>query len=345
MASVDPVELHRTAFVGNLHDDWSLEIHREVLAGQPGALDRIYAPKMRQGGIDFTFYTVGGDDIMFTGEPDLVKGTLRAIDVALLEIERSEHFTLCSTADEVRTARDQGRIALMFTIEGAAPLDEDLASLRNLHRLGLKSVIATWFKANAVADGVGERRNGGLSNFGRDVIAEMGRLGMLVDISQASPRSVDDILAEATGPVIASHSNCSGQYSHPRNLTDDQLKGLAATGGLIGITCFPAHVGERPSFDGFLDHIEYAVGTVGPEHVAIGLNIVVHRDDEAKDFYERSAIDYAGLALPGLEDLPQFPSITRGLVDRGLDTAAIEGVIGENILRVVAQADLSTGSR
>lgn len=329
-------ELHRDSLVCNLHDDWSIEVQKLFLGGERGALDRTYRDRLRRGGVDFTFYTVGGDDVMFTQDPELLRGTLRAVDGALEEIAGSDAFALCLSADDLLAAKAQGRVGLMLTIEGAGPLGEDIALLRNLHRLGLRSVILTWFKANPSADGVGEERNGGLSAFGRELVAEMNRLGMLIDVSQTSPASFDDVLRLSTRPVMASHSNCSGVHPHRRNLTDAQLRALADNGGLVGITCFPGHVGDGVvGLDDLMRHVDHAVDVAGIEHVAIGLNLVVHTPEEAREFYERSNIEYGALQLTGLEDVDRMPALTERLLERGYDDEQVRAVLGGNLLRVI----------
>jgi membrane dipeptidase len=331
-------ELHRDSLVCNLHDDWSIEVQKLFLAGERGALDRTYLNRLRRGGVDFTFYTVGGDDVMFTQDPELLRGTLRAVDGALEEIGASDAFVLCLTADDLLAAKAQGKVGLMLTIEGAAPLHEDLALLRNLYRLGLRSVILTWFKANPSADGVGEARNGGLSAFGRELVAEMNRLGMLIDVSQTSPASFDDVLAISRHPVMASHSNCSGVYPHRRNLTDEQLRALAENGGLIGITCFPGHVGDGAvDLDDLVRHVDHAVNVAGVEHVAIGLNLVVHTPEEAREFYERSNIEYGAFQMTGLEDVDRMPALTERLLQQGYDDEQVRAILGGNLLRVIRE--------
>lgn len=335
-------DLHRRLLVANLHDDWSIEVQKLFLKGERGALDRTYASRMRGGGVGFSFYTVGGDDIMFTQDPDILRGTLRAVDGALQEIESSSHFALAKDVSEIRLARQAGRIALMFTIEGAGPIGEDLAILRLLYRLGLRSVILTWFKANPSADGVGEKRNGGLSTFGRELVAEMNRLGMLIDLSQSAPATVDDAFAFSIQPMIASHSNCGGLYPHRRNLTDQQLRDLADNGGVIGLTSYPAHVGDgRPELKDFMDHVDYAVRLAGIDHVAMGLNIVVHTAEEAETFYRRSNIEFSQFHLPGLEDVDRLPNVTAALIERGYCEEDIAKIMGGNVIRVIEQV---TGS-
>lgn len=329
-------QLHRGALVCNLHDDWSIEIQRRVLQGTHGAMDATYRDRLIEGGINCTFYTVGGDDVMFTQDTDLLLGTLRAIDGALGEIERSTGFVICRCSQDVLDAQATGKIGLILTIEGVKPLGGDLSLLRLLYRLGLRSAILTWFTANQAADGVGEKRNGGLTSFGEELIHEMNTLGILIDISQSSPAAVADVLHHSVQPVIASHSNCSGQYPHRRNLTDEQLRRLAENGGVIGITCYPAHVGSgNVSVDDFIDHIDYAVNLIGIDHVAVGLNIVVHEANEAKAFYERSKIEYSEFHLPGLEDIDKMGIVTAKLLARGYAHDAIRKVLGDNVLRVV----------
>lgn len=330
--------LIRRPIVANLHDDWSIEIERYRLAGEVGSLGRIYAPKMRRGGLDFTFYTVGGDDVMFTSDPDLQKGTLRTIAGLEQELEATDEFRVCTTADEVRRTKEDGKLALMLTVEGADAVGRDLQTLHSLYASGLRSVILTWFRSNCVGDGVGERRGAGLTNYGVEFVQEMQRLGMLVDLSQSSAAVIDDVLEISTRPVIASHSNASAVHDHRRNLTDDQLRGIADTGGVVGFTVFPAHVGPEPTLDAYLDHIEHAIAVIGAEHVALGLNIVVHTADEAKRFYERSTIEYSTLALPGVEDIDQFSNIGVRLAARGLDAGETAGITGENLMRVVEKA-------
>src|SRR5690606_31982461 len=144
------------------------------------------------------------------------------IDHAWKELtEESDQFVVALRAEDVLRAKKEGKRAFILTIEGAAPLQEDLSILRNMYRLGLRSVILTWFKANPVADGVGENRNGGLSEFGRAVVDEMNRLGMIIDVAQCAPRSLMDAVELSADPVIASHCNTCGVHPHRRNLTDE----------------------------------------------------------------------------------------------------------------------------
>jgi membrane dipeptidase len=334
------VALHPRIIVGNMHDDFGLEIAKAREEHQrTGLLDSIYLERMVRGGVDFQFYTVGGDDRHFTGHHDLLLGTLRRFDSFLDELEDSPHFVLARKTADIYEARRLGKRALLVTIEGAEPLGEDLFLLRQFYRLGMRSVCLCWFKANPAADGCGERRNGGLSNFGRALVAEMNRLGMLIDISQCGHQTVADVLDASTRPVMASHSNAGGQYPHRRNLTDEELRRLADSGGIIGLTSFPAHVADgEPTLEQFLDHFDYVVKFVGVDHVGVGLNIIPHTVEVAEAFYKRADIEYSGMWLRQLEDIDRLPALTEGLLRRGYTESQVEKIMGANLLRVLQAA-------
>lgn len=223
----------------------------------------------------------------------------------------------------------------MLTIEGAEPIREDLWRLRTLWRLGVRSIILTWFKANPVADGINETRNGGLTEFGRQVIREMNRLGMIIDVSQCTPSTFDDVVELSEQPIIASHSNANGQFPHRRNLTDAQLEKLAALGDVIGVNTFCSHLSNgSPTLDTLLDHIDYIVRLVGDEVVALGLNLTVDIEG-AKAMFDTSNIDYTALYTKDIESTRQFGNITQGLLGRGYSISSIERILGQNFLRVV----------
>lgn len=329
--------LHARILVGNMHDDFGLEIAKaREERQQTGLLDTLYVERMVRGGVDFQFYTVGGDDRHFTGHHDLLLGTLRRFDMLLEELGGSSHLVLARTTADILDAHRQGKRALLVTIEGAEPLGENLFLLRHFYRLGMRSLCLCWFKANPSADGCGELRNGGLSNFGRELVTEMNQLGMLIDISQCSHQTVSDVLDVSKRPVMASHSNAGGQYPHRRNLTNEELRRLADGGGIIGLTSFPAHIADgEPTFDQFLSHFDYAVNLVGMDHVGVGLNIIPHAVEVAEAFFDRSHIEYSTMWLPELEDIDRLPALTGALLARGYTPTQVEKLMGGNLLRVL----------
>lgn len=323
--------------VGNVHCDYHLEFAKMREEGdERSTLERHYLPKLEAGGVDFEFYTVGGDHRHFTRHDDLTEGTLRMIDHLWAEMQESPHFMVALSANDLLEAKKLGKRALILAIEGAAPVAEDLALVRTMHRLGLRSICLTWFKANPTADGINEERGAGLSNFGISLIEEMNRLGMVIDVSQATDDTFDDVLRVSTQPIVASHSGVRAVHDHVRNLTDDQLKRMADKGGLLGLTTFPKHLGPgKPDLEAYFRHLDHAVNVAGEDGVCLGLNIIVHDPEIAMRFFNRSKIDYADLWLPGLEDVDKVPVITEGMLKRGYSHSRIDKIMGGNLFRLV----------
>jgi membrane dipeptidase len=193
-----------------------------------------------------------------------------------------------------------------------------------MYDLGLRALGLTWFRRTMVADGTGEEEaGGGLTRFGRAVVRECHRLGILVDVSHLSERGFWDVMRVAEGPVIASHSNARALCEHPRNLRDEQLHALAATGGVVGLNACPDFVDpSAPSLDRLLDHAAHMSEVMGPGHVGLGLDLLEYLPG------------YEDKRLPGLADASEAPAITAGLLARGASDGEIRGLLGQNWLRV-----------
>lgn len=333
--SLDWREIHTNTPVCNIHYDWSLEVARRRQAGEQAVLETHYLPQLEAGAVDFDFMTVGGDHRHFCGADDLADGSLIMLDHMLADLAESSSFVLATQSQDIIGAKQSGQRAIMLTIEGSKPIKEDLWRLRTLYRLGVRSIILTWFTANAVADGVNEARSAGLTDFGRDVVREMNRLGMLIDISQSTAATFDDVVHLTEQPIIASHSNAAGVFAHRRNLTDAQLEQIARLEGVVGVHTFASHLAsEGVNLETLLDHIDHIVRTIGEDYVALGLNITVEPDG-AVDMFQNSKIDYGNLYIPGIESMAQFGNITLGLLRRGYSTTVIDKILGGNFLRVV----------
>jgi membrane dipeptidase len=182
-------------------------------------------------------------------------------------------MTVCTSVSEINRAVNENKLAALISIEGGEALQGELAALRMFYRLGVRSLCLTWNYRNALADGAREEASeGGLSGFGRSVVEEMNRLGMLVDVSHISENGFWDVLEYSKAPVIASHSNSKTVCNHPRNLTDDQLKALKANGGVAGINLYPNFLTntEAASIDDIIRHIEHIAALTGDEHIGLG---------------------------------------------------------------------------
>lgn len=214
-----------------------------------------------------------------------------------------------------------GIVSGMLILEGADSLGRNLDNLVSLYRLGVRGVTLTWNGRNEVADGCMVRDGvRGLTDFGKDVLETMQELGMLVDLSHISERGFWDVLSLVKGPVIASHSNAKGLCRHIRNLTDEQLRAIAMTDGVVGITFAPGFVSrDAPTLEHVADHIDYVCEEIGVRHVAIG-----------SDFDGIDSTPY------GLCDATKYPSLIGELVRRGYNTDSIRAIMGGNALRVLS---------
>jgi len=256
---------------------------------------------------------------------DATNEALRLIDAFYRALDgNSETLMLATRAADVERAKAKGKVAGVLSLEGADALEGDLAMLRAFHRLGVRALGLTWNWRNQAADGLGESRTGGgLTEFGVALVKEANRLGVILDVAHLAPAGVRDVLKLSESPVVASHANARALCSHSRNLTDEQMEGLAASGGLIAVTCVPSFLAEDPkaaSLETLLDHIDYIVKTVGVNHVGLG-----------------SDFDGFGGVLPGLEDVSRLPALTAGLVARGYSDADVAKILGGNYLRVFRQ--------
>ncbi len=258
--------------------------------------------------------------------PQAAHVTLRLIDLFYRKIdEHPDDLCLATCAADIERAKAEGRVAGILSMEGAEGLEGDLALLRMMYRLGVRWVGLTWSRRNMAADGVHEvRTGGGLTNFGVRLVEELNRLGMIVDVAHLSPAGVRDLFAVCEGPVVASHANARALCDHPRNLSDEQLEGIARSGGVVGVVYVPEFITghqERPTLDMLIDHIDHMVKVMGVEHVGLGS-------------------DFDGFGDPppaGLEDASCTPNLTLRLLERGYSPDEVSGILGGNWLRVIRQ--------
>lgn len=295
-------------------------------------------PKARRGGLGGQFWSVWVD----TAVPaeDQVLATLEQIDFVYRMVARyPDALAIARTADDVERAFAGGRIASLMGIEGSHQLGGSLAALRVYSRLGVRYMTLTWNSSTEFADAnIGEVLHEGLSDRGRELVAEMNRIGMLVDLSHVSPATMHDALDATTVPVIFSHSSCHAVNPHPRNVPDDVMTRLATNGGVQMITFVPQFVShdfwewEKAGAEGtpppvtlndVVTHVEHARETMGVDHVGIGA-------------------DYDGFSEPapsGLEDVSGYPRLLEALRDRNWSDDDLSKLAHRNILRVLRDSD------
>ena len=245
-------------------------------------------------------------------------------EILMREVDAIDDLILVTEAEDiVRTQRD-GKVGVLLDCNCVQMIGDSLEMLSVLHRLGYRQMLMARFSRNLCVDSwVQARTKGGLTPFGEAVVRELNRLGIIIDLSHTNDEGFWDVLEVSEAPVICSHSNSRSVCSHPRNLTDDQIKALAATGGVIGLMCLfvgpgPDYRGQTgwavddPRFQRWLDHVDHVIGLVGPAHVGWG-----------SDGYMTMMVSPAELA-----------KITEGLLRRGHPEADIRKFWGENYLRV-----------
>lgn len=235
--------------------------------------------------------------------------------------ENADYITPVTTAAQAQAALRHGRAAAFLTIEGAGPIGNTLSGLYHAYERGVRCITLTWNHTNLLATGAGERRpKFGLTPFGREVVVQMNRLGMLVDVSHSSERTFWDVCELTCAPIIASHSNAKAVHNHVRNLTDQQFLAICKMGGVVGINYYPEFVnGNRTcTIDDIVRHIEHFCALGGAENIGLG-----------GDF---DGIGYTPSDLCGVQDV--YALLNR-LLSLGYSETLVKKIASENFLRLV----------
>jgi membrane dipeptidase len=365
-------EIHRAAIVIDGHNDapmWILESGFDL--GMDGAdprkksvepwmlLMRFLTPpagaelrthtdlrRLERGGVDAQFFSIFADP-RGRGPGEYRTRAIEMIEALLGQfVQHAGRLTLAVSARDIREAAAAGKIAGLMGLEGGHAIEDDLDNVENFYNLGIRYMTLTWSNTNGWADSSGDvRRHGGLTDFGREVVLEMNRLGMLVDVSHVSDETFWDAIEVSRAPVIASHSSARALVDVPRNMSDEMLSAVAANGGVVMINFggtfidprkagtgkaaldMLLHLGPSPvPLDRLLDQIDHVARVAGIDHVGLG------SDFDGTLFLPEGARDVAG-----------FPNITGGLLARGYSEEKIRKILGENLLRVFAQAEAVAG--
>jgi membrane dipeptidase len=254
--------------------------------------------------------------------------------------QRPQEYLLIESADDIELARATGRLAVGFDIEGANALADQPSLVQLYYDLGVRWMLLAYNNNNRVGGGC-QDDDKGLTDFGRVVIAEMERVGMLVCCSHTGHRTVRDVFAVASRPVIFSHSNPSALHAHGRNIPDDLIHACANTGGVVGINGIGNFLGNNDnSSETFARHVDHVVQLVGPQHVALGLDYVFDTQ-ELDDYLEKmgnifpAELGYQkGVLMVAPE---QLEGIVQILMNWGYQDADIQAVLGGNLMRLARQ--------
>jgi len=316
--------LHEEAIVVDTHCDTLMQFlpqswlgRKARKLGERADWGHIDLPRMVEGGVTCQTFAV------YTGRrpivPEATLLALQMVDAFYREIEANDGIVAVTTPEEITAAKKAGRACGLLALEGAEPLMGDLGVLRVFYKLGVRMMSFAWNYRTPFADGLNAARaESKLTDLGVKALDEMGRLGMIFDVSHLSDSCFWDVADVVKGPFVASHSNSKAVCEHPRNLTDDMIRALAEHGGVMGMNFAPAFVDkEKATVERLVDHIDHIVDLVGPDHVGLG-----------------SDYDGIGSTPEGLEDASKVPNITRELVRREYSDEDILKILGGNHMRV-----------
>ena len=343
-------KLHRRTLVVDTHCDTTQRLADPefdlALRHDDGHVD---IPRMREGGVDAMFFAV------YAPGPVQPGAGVNTAHEQITNIQSTVHrhadaLALARTADEIRAAKESKRIALLIAIEGGYLIEDSLDNLRTFHDCGATyltlthSFHTTWADSSGVHEALAPL-HGGLTDFGHEVVRELNRLGMMVDISHVSDDTFWDVLKTSSAPIIATHSSCRSVSPHRRNLSDEMIKAVADCGGVVQINFAAAFidadhppivrntsaqsnacctVSNRPTIDHvtplsvLVDHFDRALQLVGPDHVGVGT-------------------DFDGVpSLPAdVTDCSMLPNLTAALMQRGYGEDDLCKVLGDNVLRLM----------
>jgi membrane dipeptidase len=253
-------------------------------------------------------------------------------------VDAHPDLELAASIDDVDAITGAGQVAVVFDLEDACPLDDDLGNLATLANLGVRTLLPTYNRANRAGSGCLDTADGGLTAWGRSIVAEMNSVGIVPDGSHCSARTGLDMCEVSTGPVVYSHSCMRAVWDHPRNITDDQARACAATGGVIGITGVGIFLGPNtPTLDAMTRHLEYAVDLVGIDHVGVSSDFSFDHADAIDEFTRnRQLFDDSYTRWGPVQWMPPETLLALGehLRRRGWSNTDIQAVLSGNFYRV-----------
>ena len=359
------------SIVLDLHCDTPERIVNERIdLSQRDTAGQLDIPRMRDGGVTGVFFSIYTSATAGT-ELAAVKEALKIIDAVVAEVNRHpDDLVLATKADEIIRAKHEKKIAILMGVEGGHMIDSSLPVLRSLYRLGARYMTLTHSAPTPWAGSSGSSEGPkGLTDFGKQIVREMNRLGMMVDISHVSDEAFFDALETSAAPMIASHSSCRALAGHPRNMSDEMLQGLAAKGGVVHINYYNAFLdAENNKLENGLKNLEQKRAAVrkkfsgDSKQTAIGLREVNMEQidhigrvpfSRLLDHFEHAVkvagVNHVGMGsdfdgvrdqLPeGMEDISKIPNLVAGLGERGFTDSDIEKILGGNSLRVMLDVE------
>lgn len=371
VTDAEVTRVHKSAILIDTHNDITSNTVDGADIGQPGTETHTDLPRMKKGGMGAQFFAVFVAANYVEGN-HAAHRTLDMIDTVRHDIIENypSDFLYATTADDVRRARKEGKIAALLGIEGGHAIEDDLRLLRRFYNEGVRYMTLTHSNTNNWAGSSGDPANKGLTDFGKQVVHEMNRLGMIVDISHVSDKTFADALETSEAPIFASHSSCRAISPVPRNMTDDMIVALAKKGGVIQINfdCgyLNAEVAKaneermaklRPLFTEIqkkypndpaarreaMRDLRKQMAPEGSKRATLA-DVVAH----INHVVQIAGVDAVGLGsdfdgvgcVPtDLDSVDKWPNLTRALLEEGYTAVEIRKIYGENTLRLMAAVE------
>lgn len=366
----EALKIHRKAIVVDTHNDITSMMIDEGYDLGTSSVGKYHTDlaRMKEGGLTAEFFSVYVDR-SYAVKGGSARRALDQIDLVYRAAERyPEKLTMATSVADIRRAKKQGRIAALMGIEGGHAIENSLMVLRDFYRLGVRYMTLTHNNTNDWADACCDpARHNGLSDYGRDVVREMNRLGMLVDVSHVSDKTMSDVLDISSAPVIASHSSARALNSHLRNVPDELLRRIARNGGVVMVNFYPVFIDQKaldasrernerlkPQLDALNERFKDDPKRLSEERQKVfdanplpqtPLSVLMdHIDHIAKVAgvgHVGIGSDFDGVSsLPvGMEDISKLPVITYELLRRGYKENDIRKILGENLLRAFGEAE------
>ena len=361
------MRLHRKALVFDAHCDTAMRLigERAVDLGEHLEDGHIDLPRMAEGGLDAQIFACWPNPRLTREE--YLKQTLQMIDAVWEQAARhADHFAVALGGGDLMRITGKGKVAGIIGIEGGHAILEDLGILRDYHRLGVRCMTLTWMNTNGWADSSDDTTMwGGLNDFGREVIREMDRLGMIIDCSHVSDSTFFDVMEVTSNPVLVSHSCVRALCDIPRNVNDDQLRALAENGGVVCINYFPGFLdkgyyeqaslvwkefGERreeleeryggdraKAWEELRGEYEERMGAIPVPSIEALVDHIDHAVAVAGVDHVGLGSDFDGISVvpAGMEDVSDLPVITAELKHRGYSDRDVKKILGGNLRRLV----------
>lgn len=318
-------KIHSSYFIIETHNDSPLYIEDPVRRGTTRMkIDQITFNKMREGGLDASLFAVylrqGKRD---RASLDSAKQYAESLLLRFINFaDRDSTVEIALSSDDFLKNKEEGKLSAMLALENGYPIGDDIQNVEHFYNLGVRAVTLCHNLNNEICDSSGDPNGpeyNGLSPFGKEVVKEMNRLGILIDLSHASTETLFDVIELSSAPVLVTHSSARSLRDHRRNLTDAEIKAIASKGGLIQVAAVPAFLSDKPkeevSLSDLADHIDYVKNLVGIEHVGLGT-----------DFD-------GGGGVVDLGGADQVKNLTIELLERGYTEDELKLFWGENFIR------------